>query len=438
MNRAKNQTGRRFFMIGLAHVLLLMSSSYALAQGQVKVTANPSSITDPAKPTPIVLNITKPDGSAVDPAFKGLLDAVTVGGANATAKPFDPANGNIEITPPANLTGAQKVQLLDKSKQLLGETQIQYPNATATPNPTVSPTPTPDRWEDRRDAMTKSNWYYFIVTLLFAGLLIPFVLTLVRVIRFSKSSFRSPFGFPVGSFRAILAYTLVAYLGFYIMTSLLSVTLFNPPDFLLGIVATVVGFYFGSRTGEEGTGDPSAGIVRGLVRQGTNPARGAAVKFKRDDGTEPYSRITDLNGHFELQGAKPGKYKVTAALTGSPASDPQEINVAEGSDQEIEIVIKASTQTPPPPATATMQGTVTKAVDNSPVDKATVVLSQNNVEKGKATTDATGKYKIENIAFGTYKIVASVTTAAGELKSDAKTVNVTTASPDAVDLQVKP
>jgi hypothetical protein len=274
-----------------------------------------------------------------------------------------------------------------------------------------------------------SYWYYGIVTILFGGLLIPFGYTIARVIRFSRSSFRNALGFPVGSFRAILAYTLVAYLGFYILTSVLSVSEFKPPEFLLGIVATVVGFYFGSKTGEDGTPDPSAGIVRGIVRIGTNPARGALVKFTREDGSEPYSRITDLEGHFELRGARAGKYKVIAVLTGSSPSKPQDLNITEGSDQEIEIVIPSQTSTTPA-QTATIQGTVTKAADNSPVGNATVVLTQGGVEKGKAQTDTAGKYKIEKVAFGDYEIAVS------GAPGGSKPVKVAAVSPPPIDLQI--
>jgi len=212
----------------------------------------------------------------------------------------------------------------------------------------------------------------------------------------------------------------------------LSVAAFEPPEFLLGIVATVVGFYFGSRTGDEGAVDPSAGIVRGIVRLGANPARGALVEFKRDDGKVPYTRITDVDGHFELRGAHPADYTVTATVTGSPPSEPKKITIAEGSDQEIELAIKAAGTTQPPPQAGTVQGTVTKASDNSPVDGATVVLSQNNVDKGKATTKDGGKYKIENIAFGDYDIVAK----SGGVSSAVTKVKVAAASVPAVNLQI--
>ena len=416
MDALKQGVARRFLMV----LLLLSCSSLALAQA-VKVGVNPTSVADPTKPVPVTLRVTKPDGTAVDAAFSNQLKAVKVGGVNVEFS-LDTAKGEITFTPPANLKGAQKVELLTEGGQPLGETQLQY----AEPTGAVSAR-APDRSEDRRDRLMNSNWYYLIVTVLFAGLIIPFATTIVRVIRFSKSSFRNPLGIPVGSFRAILAYTLVAYLGFYILTSILSVAAFEPPEYLLGIVATVVGFYFGSRTGEEGMVDPSAGIVRGIVRLGTNPARGALVEFKRDDGKVPYTRITDIEGHFELRGALAGDYTVTATITGSSPSDPKKITVAEGSDQEIELVIKAAggTQSPPPGAkTGALQGTVTKASDNSPADGATVVLSQNGVEKGRDTTKNGGKYKIDNVAFGDYEIVASV----GGVAGTAKPVKVAAAS----------
>jgi hypothetical protein len=149
---------------------------------------------------------------------------------------------------------------------------------------------------------------------------------------------------PVGSFRAILAYTLVLFLGLYILVSLLAVTSFPPPEFLLGIVATVVGFYFGSRTGDEGGAiDTRVGTVRGIVRRGSNPAVGAVVKLRViSDKSEPYSRITDIDGRFSVNGVKAEKYKVIAEVKSPPGTGDQDVTVTEGSDHEIEIIIGAS------------------------------------------------------------------------------------------------
>ncbi len=198
----------------------------------------------------------------------------------------------------------------------------------------------------------------------------------------------------------MVAFTLVASLATYILASIVTISDFSPPDFLLGIVATVIGFYFGSRSGEEGAAEPKAGTVRGTVRKDGKPASGARVKFKRTDDTEPYSRITDVEGRFELRGARPGKYKVTAELTGAPASAEQEVTAAEGSDHEIEIVIKT---------TGTVEGTVMKADGTTLAAGSTVELSQAGVKKSTKTADATGKYKFENVPAGDYEIQASLT-----------------------------
>ena len=339
--RIRHRT-HRFALLLLYPGLMLLVSSGVHAQ-VVKVTANPSSIADAAKPSTVVLHVTKADDTAVDQTFTDQFGSVRVGDTTVQHQ-FNGAKGDITITPPAKLTGTQKVQLLNKTGQTLGETTLQYPVATES---NAAAGTIPDRLGQRIDDTVKSTWYRGVMAILFAALLLPFSYTLVRVIRFSRSSFRNPLGFPVGSFRAILAYTLVAYLGFYILTSILTASSFEPPDSLLGIVATVVGFYFGTRSTEEGIPGDS-GIVRGIVRLGTNPARGATVKFKREDGTEPYIRITDVDGHFVVIGVKPGKYKVRAETTGSLPSDAVDVTVTEGSDQEIAITIKPPNPPAPP------------------------------------------------------------------------------------------
>jgi hypothetical protein len=400
--------------------VILVLAHNACAQSQVKVTASPSTVTDASKPGDVVLHVTKPDGTAVEATFGSQL-RVNVGGTAATTKSTDIPNGNITITPPPNLTGSQSVQLFGANDQLLGETSLQYPAAaTSNTDPIVV----------RQNGLSQSLWYRISVLLLFTLLLAVFGYTIYRVIRFSKSSFRNAGGFPVGSFRAILAFTLVAYLGFYILASVLSITLFPLPDSLLGIVATVIGFYFGSRNTEEGSAEAGpAGVVRGLVNAGPSPARGALVKFKREDGTEPYMRVTDVEGRFAPVNAKPGKYTVRAEVTGLPAGEVT-VTVSEGSDQEIVIPIK-TTQQPAQQTTGTVQGTVTKA-DNTAAQGATVVLSQGNTTQQK-TTDANGKYKFENVAAGDYTVQASLAGAS----SDLKTITVAAGAAQTVDLQFK-
>ena len=117
---------------------------------------------------------------------------------------------------------------------------------------------------------------------MFAIVLIPFAWTIMRAIHFSKSTFNSPLGLPEGSLRAMLAYILVTFLGFYVLATILSISEVKPPDFLLGIVATVIGFYFGSRSSETKTAGTAEGSVEGSVVDNTGAAaRGATVNLSR-------------------------------------------------------------------------------------------------------------------------------------------------------------
>ncbi len=424
----RNRNGRapRPFITAAACLALLLLVSL-VASAQTTVTAKPDRITDATKAQSVVLSITNTADGSANATVSGQVAKVTVAGQDAQFQKDVPAAGSVTVTAPAGLNGPQPVQLLDSAGKPLDDgtgkplgLTLTYPNLTTTPTPTPTPTPDPAILEkisvvNRQNELSKQEWYQFFVLISFIGVLTAFIGTIVRGILRSRSTFRNPLGLPVGSLRAILAYTLVAFLGFYVLTSLLTITVFAPPDFLLGIVATVVGFYFGSRSDEEGAQDERVGIVRGIVRKdkpGSGaPVSGALVKFKRDDGTEPYSRLTDVDGRFVLQGAKPGKYKVIAKLSDASLSPEQDLSITEGSDQEIELVIKsgggggggdAAT-----PKTGSVEGEVTNA-DGSAADGASVVLSQGGAEKGKATADADGSYKIDNVAVGEYDAVATL------------------------------
>jgi hypothetical protein len=392
------------------------------------VASTPNSV-DPAKLQPVVLHVTKDDGST-DSAIIEKVESVKVGGQGAK---FHKDAVEITITPPKLAAATYSLQLLDKSDTEIAKGELRYQSSDQSGMSIAELTR--QREEARRDDLARSWYYYILVNLMFLAVLVPFVVAIYRGTSVSRATDSRPLGLPVGSFRSILAYSLVAYLGFFVLTSILSVSQFAPPDFLLGIVATVIGFYFGSRSGDEGEASAKTGTVRGIVRQGTNPARGAMVKFKRSaDGMELYSRITDLDGRFELRGAAPGKYKVNASLTGSTPSDEQEISIAEGSDHEIEIAIKSAAPAPPPVAqTGTVQGTVTKP-DGTPAPQASVVFSQGGVEKFKTTTDASGKYKIDTVAAGEYDVKASLEP---HNPSDNPKVQVTSGGQQTLDLRLK-
>ena len=335
MRNRHRSTAHRFALLVLCPGLLFLFSSSIHAQ-VVKVTATPQSIADAAKPATVVLHVTKPDNTAVDPTFNDQFGSVKVGDATVQHQ-FDAARSDITIAPPAGLAGAQKVQLLNKTGQPLGETTLQYP-----PRADAAAATALDRDEGRKDELMRWAWYRGVVMLLFGILLVPFVYTLYRVIRFSSSSFRNPLGFPVGSFRAMLAFTLVAYLGFYVLSSVLSISRFQPPEFLLGIVATVVGFYFGSRSNEEagdrsGAGPARTGTVEGTVTKADKTAAvGATVVLSQVAVKKP--AITDVDGKYKIENVPFGEASIVASLGGS-SSDPKKVTVA-ATNQPVNLELK--------------------------------------------------------------------------------------------------
>ena len=334
--------------VSLSIAMILRLSCITFAQTPT-ITLTPAFV-DSANPARVVVGVVKADGSPDADAI-ARIKGVTVDGS---AVQLQPSDGNPLTFQPPKLTaaGVKAVLFLDSANREIARAALEYRAAGGTAEGGAA-----SRIDDqirlqeqsRRDRLAGSYWYYFLISMMFLFVLGPFVLAIYRGTSGSIITQRRPLGLPVGSFRSILAYSLVAYLGFYVLTSILSVSVFAPPDFLLGIVATVIGFYFGSRSSDEGEASAKTATVRGIVRQGTSPVGGALVKFKRSaDGVEPYSRISDVNGRFELNGAATGKYTVQASLTGSAASDAQEITLSEGSDHEIQLVIGSASAPPAP------------------------------------------------------------------------------------------
>lgn len=327
-------------------VLVLPSLGYAQ-----KVTFTPSSV-DTTKPAKVTVSVTKADNTS-DKDLIAKVKKITVDKVPVTPTASGP--DALTFDPPTNLTPGQKSALLfDEKDNQIAAGELQYSGTSAsTDNQTSVVGLTADqaraREQARYDVLAHSYWYYLLVSFMFAAVLIPFVAVIFLGTRESRKRVNLPLGLPTGSFRSILAYSLVAYVGFYVLTSVLSVSPFAPPEFLLGIVASVIGFYFGSGDRADDKASATASAVRGTVLQGTSPAPGALVEFTRAaDGVKLYSRIADLTGRFALTGAASGKYAVQASLTGSAPSDVMEITLADGADREVQIVIKPTSPGPLP------------------------------------------------------------------------------------------
>lgn len=195
--------------------------------------------------------------------------------------------------------------------------------------------------DNRRNKLSDSPWFFGLTFLIFGVVLIPFVFIIYRSIRFSGATYRSPLGLPEGSLRAILAYMLVAFLGFYVLASILSLTEFSPPQFLLGIVATVIGFYFGARTGEDkAAGARTAGVIQGNVTDKSGASSGGAnIELSQSTG-EKHTQKADANGKFKFDNVSPGDYDIQASLTGHQPSDIAKVKITAGATQTVNLSLK--------------------------------------------------------------------------------------------------
>ena len=143
-------SARRRLVIAVVCLTLLLLISIVGSAQTVKVT--PDSVIDPAKPTPVVLHVTKADGSTIDTDVISQVNSISVG--NQPKVPFtaDAQKGNITFTPPPNLSGPQTVQLLDKDGKPLRQVQLTYASGGASVGggrADAAPTPCPAGQEAR-------------------------------------------------------------------------------------------------------------------------------------------------------------------------------------------------------------------------------------------------------------------------------------------------
>ena len=184
----------------------------------------------------------------------------------------------------------------------------------------------------------QSYWYPIVVSGIFVFLLGGFASTIMRAIRFSKFTFNNPLGLPDGSLRAVLAFLLVSLLGFYVLANVLGATEMKIPDSLLGIIATVIGFYFGSRAAET-RAPATVGSVEGTVLDNAgSPALGATIELSQTG--KKFTQTADLNGKFKFDNVPMGDYDIQASLTGKTPSDPAKVKVTAGGTQTVNLKLK--------------------------------------------------------------------------------------------------
>lgn len=133
---------------------------------------------------------------------------------------------------------------------------------------------------------------------------------------------------------------LVAFLGFYVYESVISLSDLNLPESLLGIVATVIGFYFGSRSAEGKSEKVTTGQIEGTVVDDTGAAAGGATVDLSQAGGKKITKKADAKGKFKFDEVPIGEYDIQASLTGKNPSDPAKVKVTAGDTQTVNLKLK--------------------------------------------------------------------------------------------------
>lgn len=241
---------------------------------------------------------------------------------------------------PANTNNASTVT--DSNANVNADATTNTQNTNANANTNQSDTAAMVAQEARRTRIADTYWFPVVVAAMFGLVLIPFAWTIMRAIRYSKSTFNNPLGLPEGSLRAMLAFMLVSFIGFYVLASILSISDIKPPEFLIGIVATVIGFYFGSRSLEDrgaGTSVRTGDVAGTVTDKNGSPAAGATVELSQS-GVKKFSQPTDLNGKYKIENVPTGNYDVQASLSGHTPSDSAKVKIAAGATQTADLKLK--------------------------------------------------------------------------------------------------
>ncbi len=157
---------------------------------------------------------------------------------------------------------------------------------------------------------------------------------------------------------------------------------------------------------------PPGQISGQVIDINNQPVRYALVRATNvDDPTLTIEVLSDPDGNFLMPRVPVGTWNVTVvslALGGYtlPPIRPQ----PDGVFRNVQVQAGQTTQLPEPfvlePLPGTIRGQVTRADNGQPIQGARVVAVANNVERGSATTDASGNYSFE-VPGGEYQVTAT-------------------------------
>jgi len=167
-------------------------------------------------------------------------------------------------------------------------------------------------------------------------------------------------------------------------------------------------------------GRPITGMV---VTEAGAPVGGANV-FARSaqQDSSPRSARTEANGEFQFDGLVPGRYTFTASKSGFASGELRDIDI--NTAGPLRIVLKTG---------AVISGRVTGL---PPSELSSTSVSASSSEgNARAAVDFNGTYRIEGAPTGTVRVVASYQSMVGFKSAEPKTIEVSSGSEHAVDLQ---
>ena len=147
------------------------------------------------------------------------------------------------------------------------------------------------------------------------------------------------------------------------------------------------------------------GSIKGTVKDASTGFKLVGVLVESDTGQ---SATTNKGGKYVLGGVLIGTRIVTVSANGY-VTQQQQTNVTEGGNSTLDFALN-----PEPPATGSIQGSVTDSVTGKAVSGASV-----SVDTGQSnTTDTNGSYTLNNVPTGDHTVTVS---ASGYVKQQQQT-----------------
>ncbi|MCF0238292.1 MAG: carboxypeptidase regulatory-like domain-containing protein [Sphaerochaetaceae bacterium] len=169
----------------------------------------------------------------------------------------------------------------------------------------------------------------------------------------------------------------------------------------------------------------NTGSITGKVSYegGTDYSSVVVVALSMDDDTIRYTLPTAADGTYFKSGIKPGTYAIQISLTGYLSDNTKTVEVVKGQTTEVDSVVLKNMN-------GKVKGNVTLdgAANHEGVN--ILLLQEGNPTSYSTITNQTGDYIINNVAPGTYTILASKD---GYVSSNDKLVTIVPATESTVD-----